>query len=369
MTRKNNKAIKKASRSAAKDLSLKEKIKKDSSFSWSKVIIAALAAVTVAIISSRLNSVVNSMLLVALLSIISALLNEAYRIFGVIASSSAKKVADPILTVITGDNEEDANGVTPTTSIQVTADGTSLHTSPIVVNKIEKVSSLDTGVIDESLSVEEKKILEENYWQLPDDRIIKASELDHAEAVHTAAIQVVKDALGINSSKDDSPKGFLDKLKAFIAARPGLLLILMSTIVAIIALFVSYTVANQLEPGNTYTTINKPIVELTKEDRQALIDEAVDSAVIEAVDAAVIKALENSNSQDSQIIENNKLTKEELENELIVFRETLVTYDNNAQLQTTEIEKLKKEIETLLLKVETLEEEKKREIEVVEPVL
>lgn len=68
-----------------------KKLKKDSTLSYTRIIATALTAITMAYISSRLTSFINSLILVSIISIGTAVLSEVYRIcFGVVAESTKK---------------------------------------------------------------------------------------------------------------------------------------------------------------------------------------------------------------------------------------------------------------------------------------
>lgn len=72
-------------------------VKEDSSLSILKVSGTALTAVSVALISTQLTSVLNSLALVAMVSILSAVFNEFYRVVLSVTSLGAKKVIAPIV--------------------------------------------------------------------------------------------------------------------------------------------------------------------------------------------------------------------------------------------------------------------------------
>lgn len=77
-----------------------------------KVSATALTAVSMALISSRLTGFINSMILVALVSIGTAVLSEFYRIMLSLTSLGAKKVVAPVLRI-------NADGTTTTAEIEI----------------------------------------------------------------------------------------------------------------------------------------------------------------------------------------------------------------------------------------------------------
>ena len=76
--------------------SLKTVIKEESTLSPAKVVITALTAVSVAIISTKLTSVLNGITLAALVAVISAILTEAYRIVTALTAHGVGKAVLPI---------------------------------------------------------------------------------------------------------------------------------------------------------------------------------------------------------------------------------------------------------------------------------
>lgn len=76
---------------------LRKILKEDSSLSLLKVSATALTAVSMALISTQLTSVLNSLTLVALVSICSAIVSEFYRVILSVTSLGAKKVIAPIV--------------------------------------------------------------------------------------------------------------------------------------------------------------------------------------------------------------------------------------------------------------------------------
>jgi hypothetical protein len=74
-------------------------VKGDSSLSFLKIAATALTAVSMALISTKLTSLVNSLTLVALVSIGSAIVSEFYRVILSVTSIGAKKVIAPIIQI------------------------------------------------------------------------------------------------------------------------------------------------------------------------------------------------------------------------------------------------------------------------------
>lgn len=83
-------------RTDPKKKTLAKVIKEDSTLSPAKVVITALTAVSVAIISTKLTTVLNGLTLAALVAVISAILSEAYRIVTALTAHGVEKAVVPI---------------------------------------------------------------------------------------------------------------------------------------------------------------------------------------------------------------------------------------------------------------------------------
>lgn len=83
-------------RTDPKKKTLVKVIKEDSTLSPAKVVITALTAVSVAIISTKLTTVLNGLTLAALVAVISAILSEAYRIVTALTAHGVEKAVVPI---------------------------------------------------------------------------------------------------------------------------------------------------------------------------------------------------------------------------------------------------------------------------------
>ena len=73
------------------------KVREESGLTILKMMATALAAVTMAVVSSRLTTVVNSLILTALVSVGSALVNEFYRTVLTVGAERTKTVVAPII--------------------------------------------------------------------------------------------------------------------------------------------------------------------------------------------------------------------------------------------------------------------------------
>ena len=107
-----------------KKSTVKEIIKDGTGLGFLKVLGTALTAVSMAVISAKITGFVNSLMLVAILSIGTALVNEFYRIILSFTSLGAKKIVAPVL---------------KTTKNAETGEIIIVEEEPIIVNSIEEV--------------------------------------------------------------------------------------------------------------------------------------------------------------------------------------------------------------------------------------
>ena len=104
----------------------------------------ALAAITMAVVSSRLTSFSSSILIVGLISVVSALASEFYRILITSSAEKTKQVVAPILPVLAG--EERSQGA------EATADGTetAVHTDLTTTQP-----TLDDTVVEDGVKLDD----------------------------------------------------------------------------------------------------------------------------------------------------------------------------------------------------------------------
>lgn len=101
-----------SARESNKKLSKKDlarAIKEDSYISPAKVVITALTAVSMAIISTKLTTVINGITLAAIIAVGSALVSEAYRIVTALTAHGVVKAVEPIEKKNEIDREREAN--------------------------------------------------------------------------------------------------------------------------------------------------------------------------------------------------------------------------------------------------------------------
>lgn len=96
-----------------------KKVRQESGLTILKMLATALAAITMAVVSSRLTTVVNSLILTGLVSVGSALVNEFYRTVLTVGAERTRTVVAPIIGVEGGEDRvqpqpaEEADGSTP----------------------------------------------------------------------------------------------------------------------------------------------------------------------------------------------------------------------------------------------------------------
>lgn len=109
-----------------KKSTVKEIVKDGTGLGFLKVLGTALTAVSMAVISAKITGFVNSLMLVAILSIGTALVNEFYRIILSFTSLGAKKIVAPVL---------------KTTKNTETGEIIIVEEEPIIVDSIEEVET------------------------------------------------------------------------------------------------------------------------------------------------------------------------------------------------------------------------------------
>lgn len=199
-----------------------QRAKQGSGISWPRILGAALAAVTMTLISARLTSVFGTLMLTGVISIGSALVAEFYRILINMTAEGTKKVVAPII------NELDL----PLATEPGGPEGAEPENPAS-----EDTESEDTGSGD--------------------------AEANDAEA---AAAEVAERA----EEEQEKVATSSHRLSQFT------LLALIFGVVSLATIGVSYAVA-RAQGGDIYqtTTVQRPIEQLDDEEKQALVDLAV----------------------------------------------------------------------------------------------
>lgn len=125
---------------------LKKIIKEGSGLSILKIAATALTAVSMALLSANLTGIVNSLMLVAIVSIGTAIVSEFYRVILSVTSLGAKKVVAPVLqTTVIKDKDGKTTTVTSETPI---LDETDLKNLKEDAREQENMKSLEEQVVE-----------------------------------------------------------------------------------------------------------------------------------------------------------------------------------------------------------------------------
>lgn len=244
MTKEHQETEKRGIRQAIKDAT------KESGISLLKILAAASAAVTMALISSRLTSIFNSLVLVAVVSVTSALVGEFYRIFFSVAATGTKRVAQEVIVpIVHADLGPDDEDLTETTVIEPSGVDDTL-----IVEGADADDAAAVGAApDDVVAVED----------VTDDVADGDSDMPSSPAKRVAARHERRSARRKNALRTNQ----------FVQ------LSLVFGVVSLITVGVVYAVARS--QGKTditynYTTVHKnPVEQLTPEQQQALVDMAV----------------------------------------------------------------------------------------------
>ena len=218
----------------------------ESAISARRLIATAAAAVTMALVSSRLTSVLNSLILVAVVSIGSALVSEFYRVLLSVTAEGTKKVA-----------ETTKRAIDPLVSLGHSDDA-------------------PTEVIDLP-DVEETKVQEGLPVQVAgtDSDDVLTGDADQGSDKHATGPGEHETPEEPDSFESQKSRG-LSHAKSAIKTNPFVQLSLLFGVVALLTVGVSYAVASS--QGKTDITYNyssfrkDPLDELTTSQKQDLVE-------------------------------------------------------------------------------------------------
>lgn len=244
-----------------------KRVRAESGLTLLKIMATALAAVTIAVISSRLTSVMNSLMLTFVISISSALINEFYRTVLTVGAEGTKAVVAPILgadgehshsaTTATGTPAEAAAAGTSTTQTVVAAAPTETAVQPAATSVEAATESADVDAPSDVKDV-----------AAPSDETPTAEEND-------------AEARGEDGKKRPVllTKHFWARLWDSVRHNQVVQMSILFAVVSLITLGISYSMA--AGAGTTEITVNKTETtteSLTDEERQELLAEAIEAS-------------------------------------------------------------------------------------------
>lgn len=300
---------------------IKNTIKEDSGLSFIKVCITVLTAVSMALISSKLTGFVNSLMLVALVSIGSAVMTEFYRIVLSLTSISAKKVVLPV-------TKFNSDGTTKEIQIESTQDEDEL------TNEETKETSLNSA---------------------------QDNDKDKSSTIITTNDKN-------NSQTQDDSKTVIQSVKNYFQRSPMMKMALLFTVISLLTIGANYFITTHNEKGSTVehttTTVHKTEAErLSDQEKEDIINSAVNESKEDKNGNNVTsdtsennkdknKEDKTSGSNDKSVDKNNDSNNEEKEKNLT--KETIVKEDNNKDL-STQVKDLKRQNNELKERLEELE--------------
>lgn len=300
---------------------IKNTIKEDSGLSFIKVCITVLTAVSMALISSKLTGFVNSLMLVALVSIGSAVMTEFYRIVLSLTSISAKKVVLPV-------TKFNSDGTTKEIQIESTQDEDEL------TNEETKETSLNSA---------------------------QDNDKDKSSTIITTNDKN-------NSQTQDDSKTVIQSVKNYFQRSPMMKMALLFTVISLLTIGANYFITTHNEKGSTVehttTTVHKTEAErLSDQEKEDIINSAVNESKEDKNGNNVTsdtsennkdknKEDKTSGSNDKSVDKNNDSNNEEKEKNLT--KETIVKEDSNKDL-STQVKDLKRQNNELKERLEELE--------------
>lgn len=236
----------------AKEDSFKEtfrRVRAESGLNILRILATALAAITMAVVSSRLTTVVNSLILTGMVSVGSALVNEFYRTVLTVGAERTKTVVAPIINVEERhhkDGSEDETQVLPAQTdggepATATVDGAT------ATQVMEKTATAEAGASSAGPTE----------GAPPEDPAVGAEHPKRADVHGRSKWAIVWNKVRHNQVFQMS---------------------LVFAVVSLITLGISYSMSSGA--GGTEIKVNRTEVSqsLSEEDKQKLVNQAVDAA-------------------------------------------------------------------------------------------
>lgn len=241
-----------------------KRVRAESGLNILRILATALAAVTMAVISSRLTTVMNSLILTGVVSIGSALVNEFYRTVLTVGAERTKTVVAPIIGAEEAHKHaaasEDETQVLP--AVQETSQTTQVHRAEPVGVGTRATGTTQTTATESSVGETGAR-----------ETAVSGTAVSGTGASGAGAAATTSEA--------SEPQREVSKAKMIWERMRHNQVVQMSLIFAIVSLItlgVSYTMA--AKAGGTEVKVNRTEISqsLSEEDKQALVDRAVDAA-------------------------------------------------------------------------------------------
>lgn len=234
-----------------KESLLKSILKEGPGLSALKISATALTAISMALISSQLTGFVNSLILVGLLSVGSAMMGEFYRVLLSLTSIGAKKVVLPV--------------------VKINPDGTASKIKIFATEKVsEKLAENQSTFKKSSEKDETSKNVSESV--LKDSSNEKNIDYDATETIEG------------ESKKDSWLSRFspVVGLRKYFKRAPQMRMVLLFTVISAATIGVNYLVASNsnAESPVQYTTIHNSTKteQISDLEKEKIVDEAVEKA-------------------------------------------------------------------------------------------
>jgi len=290
----------------------KEIVKESSSgLTLLKITATALTAVSMSLISANLTGIINSLILVALISIGTAVISEFYKIILSVTSLGAKKVVAPVIYTKT---VKDKNGTTRIITEE----------QPIITEDISKI-----------------------------DQILEDQENTKTLQEESSGTRTGQAKLVLLLTKQ--------KISRYFKNNPFMRFVLLFAGIAILTTTTSYLVSeNNQNTDSVFTTVyktEKTEEKITESEKQEIIDEAVEeskksSPPITVVEKEVTVEEESQSSEPTQA----PIQEPTSQNETTSTQNNENTYTaEEMQTLINRIEQLEEDNQTLQEKIETLE--------------
>lgn len=229
----------------ANESSLREKfkeiVKEGSGLTFLKILVTALTAVSMSLLSANLTGVINSLILVALVSVGTAIVSEFYRILLSVTSLGAKKVVAPVI------------------QVRTIKEGNTVRT-----------------ITEEVVELDEKDVNDEDRETI--------TEVEREESEENHRIQELEQEV-IDTGRGRRRLVIAKVHQRFIEyfnKNPFMKFVVLFAGIAILTIGTSYLVSEKNQnTDNIFTTVYKTEKKqdtLSKTEKQAIIDEAVKQA-------------------------------------------------------------------------------------------
>ena len=241
-----------------------ERARSQTRLSWLQMFATALAAISMAVISSQITNAFNSILAVGLVSMVSAMVGEFWRFTVTVGAESAKQIVEPVLPTKADEDTEGKKKKGEETEVFSTVD----KNDEVQVTREADITFLGDG---RTVQTEESTRIDLFPEEGTNEESLIVPPPPGGKAASQAKVQSKSPA-----QQEEKPRGKWGTFWYVVMHSQALQMSLLFAIIGLVTIGISYSVA-KAQGGNEYHITNVQ-EQLSDEQKDAIVDAAIEAA-------------------------------------------------------------------------------------------